>query len=216
MSPMGLSLGIRYSFSKRAGGPWLAFVLTMLLGGRGFAQQDDTPRASQELLNKLGTPRLTVETFLEGTPEDQVLCLDLSRLMGEARSAKARELAYMLRLNLPKFVRIELDRIPNDPDHPTPYSFSDQADKIDPWLMGDSHGQAVSGRADRCSTCHVQERCISCHVSPGLDEIAAFPFAPEDMVLPDMEAWERQTQHKLLAKEEKGDETFRFLIEKTH
>ena len=41
-------------------------------------------------------------------------------------------------------------------------------------------------------------------------------LADDPGVLPDMEAWERQTQHKLLAKEEKGDETFRFLIEKTH
>ena len=34
--------------------------------------------------------------------------------------------------------------------------------------------------------------------------------------VPDMEAWGRQTQHKLLLSEERDDGTFRFLIEKTH
>ncbi len=41
-------------------------------------------------------------------------------------------------------------------------------------------------------------------------------IATDPGVLPDMEAWERQTQHKLLAKDDQGDGTFRFLIEKTH
>ena len=34
--------------------------------------------------------------------------------------------------------------------------------------------------------------------------------------MPDMQAWARQTEHKLLLAEELGDGTFRFLIEKTH
>ena len=41
-------------------------------------------------------------------------------------------------------------------------------------------------------------------------------IATDPGVLPDMEAWERQTQHKLHAKEELEDGLFRFLIEKTH
>ena len=44
-----------------------------------------------------------------------------------------------------------------------------------------------------------------------LEMIATDPGA-----LPDMEAWERQTQHELLVKEERGDGSFRFLIKKTH
>ncbi len=44
-----------------------------------------------------------------------------------------------------------------------------------------------------------------------LEMIATDPGA-----VPDMEAWERQTQHELLAKEDNGDGTFRFLIKKTH
>ena len=34
--------------------------------------------------------------------------------------------------------------------------------------------------------------------------------------IPDMEAWEKQTRHELLLKEEGDDDTFRFLIKKTH
>ncbi len=34
--------------------------------------------------------------------------------------------------------------------------------------------------------------------------------------IPDMEAWEKQTRHELLLKEERDDGTFRFLIKKTH
>ena len=34
--------------------------------------------------------------------------------------------------------------------------------------------------------------------------------------IPDMEAGEKQTRHELLLKEECGDDTFRFLIKKTH
>ena len=34
--------------------------------------------------------------------------------------------------------------------------------------------------------------------------------------VPDMEAWEKQTRHELLLKEEQADGKFRFLIKKTH
>lgn len=44
-----------------------------------------------------------------------------------------------------------------------------------------------------------------------LEMIATDPGA-----VPDMEAWERQTRHELLLTEERDDETFRFLIKKTH
>ncbi len=40
--------------------------------------------------------------------------------------------------------------------------------------------------------------------------------ATDPGVIPDMEAWERQTRHELLAKEDCGDGTYRFLIKKTH
>jgi TusA-related sulfurtransferase len=40
--------------------------------------------------------------------------------------------------------------------------------------------------------------------------------ATDPGAMPDMEAWARQTEHKLLAAEDIGDGTFRFLIEKTH
>ncbi len=35
-------------------------------------------------------------------------------------------------------------------------------------------------------------------------------------VVPDMQAWENQTRHKLLLTEEQDDGKFRFLVEKTH
>ncbi len=34
--------------------------------------------------------------------------------------------------------------------------------------------------------------------------------------VPDMQAWENQTRHKLLLTEEQDDGKFRFLVEKTH
>jgi TusA-related sulfurtransferase len=44
-----------------------------------------------------------------------------------------------------------------------------------------------------------------------LEMIATDPGA-----VPDMQAWENQTRHELLASEDRGDGTFRFLIKKTH
>ena len=40
--------------------------------------------------------------------------------------------------------------------------------------------------------------------------------ATDPGAMPDMEAWARQTEHKLLVAEDVGDGSFRFLIEKTH
>ena len=44
-----------------------------------------------------------------------------------------------------------------------------------------------------------------------LEMIATDPGA-----VPDMKAWENQTRHELLAAEDLGDGTFRFLVRKTH
>ncbi len=42
-------------------------------------------------------------------------------------------------------------------------------------------------------------------------------IATDPGVVPDMEAWERQTRHEILATEEvESDEKWRFLIKKTH
>lgn len=41
-------------------------------------------------------------------------------------------------------------------------------------------------------------------------------IATDPGVIPDMEAWERQTRHEVLTAEERKDETFRFLVRKTH
>lgn len=41
-------------------------------------------------------------------------------------------------------------------------------------------------------------------------------IATDPGVLPDMEAWERQTNHKVLVAETLDDGIFRFLVEKTH
>ena len=41
-------------------------------------------------------------------------------------------------------------------------------------------------------------------------------LATDPGAVPDMEAWERQTRHKIHLAEELPDEVFRFLIEKTH
>lgn len=41
-------------------------------------------------------------------------------------------------------------------------------------------------------------------------------IATDPGVVPDMEAWERQTRHDVLLVEELGEDLFRFLIRKTH
>jgi tRNA 2-thiouridine synthesizing protein A len=41
-------------------------------------------------------------------------------------------------------------------------------------------------------------------------------IATDPGVVPDMEAWERQTRHEILLSEEFEMEKFRFLIKKTH
>ena len=41
-------------------------------------------------------------------------------------------------------------------------------------------------------------------------------IATDPGVVPDMEAWERQTRHEILVSEELEVEKFRFLIKKTH
>ena len=41
-------------------------------------------------------------------------------------------------------------------------------------------------------------------------------IATDPGVVPDMEAWERQTRHEILLSEEPSEGNFRFLIKKTH
>jgi TusA-related sulfurtransferase len=41
-------------------------------------------------------------------------------------------------------------------------------------------------------------------------------IATDPGVVPDMEAWERQTRHEILLSEEQSKGKFRFLIKKTH
>ena len=41
-------------------------------------------------------------------------------------------------------------------------------------------------------------------------------IATDPGVVPDMEAWEKQTRHEIVLTEELKDEVFRFLIRKTH
>jgi TusA-related sulfurtransferase len=41
-------------------------------------------------------------------------------------------------------------------------------------------------------------------------------IATDPGVVPDMEAWERQTRHEIVLSEEPSEGKFRFLIKKTH
>jgi len=41
-------------------------------------------------------------------------------------------------------------------------------------------------------------------------------IATDPGVVPDMQAWERQTRHEIVSSEEVGEDVFRFLIRKTH
>ena len=41
-------------------------------------------------------------------------------------------------------------------------------------------------------------------------------IATDPGIVPDMEAWERQTRHEIMLREEPSEGVFRFLIKKTH
>ena len=55
-------------------------------------------------------------------------------------------------------------------------------------FLGRIHGEQAAESTASCSTCHVRDRCLSCHVDTGRAELAAVPFAPEEMELPAYEA----------------------------
>ena len=73
------------------------------------------------------------------------------------------------------FEQARIEAIPVPPNHE------------DPLFIAEEHGRAVPGRADRCATCHVQERCVACHVDVTLTEIVAVPRAAEGMFVPPQE-----------------------------
>ena len=52
-------------------------------------------------------------------------------------------------------------------------------------FMAGGHGQSAAGNVARCATCHTADRCVSCHVDVDLPQIAAMPWAPAGMELPE-------------------------------
>lgn len=52
-------------------------------------------------------------------------------------------------------------------------------------FMAGGHGQSAAGNIARCATCHTADRCVSCHVDADRPEIAAMPWAPAEMKLPE-------------------------------
>lgn len=54
----------------------------------------------------------------------------------------------------------------------------------DAFLAG-GHGIAATENLARCATCHTADRCVSCHVDTDRPQIAAMPFAPKGMELPE-------------------------------
>ena len=98
------------------------------------------PEVDPALKKALGSPRATMQTFLEAMKdnrgEDAARCLDLSQLAAtnEARETKEQELAYKLREVLKKLVPIEPTRYPEEADPDANFSLSethntDEADR---------------------------------------------------------------------------------------
>jgi len=110
------------------------------------ASAAETPAASQELLNRMGTPRLTLRRFMEQGIDAQIECLDLSQLAvtEDTKQLKGQELAYKLKETLNKILRISYVEVPNSPEHSTPYSLSEQSHRIDRELIGQQRQQAVN------------------------------------------------------------------------
>ena len=52
-------------------------------------------------------------------------------------------------------------------------------------FMAGEHGRSAGQNIERCATCHTADRCVSCHVDTDRPEIAALPFAPAGMQLPE-------------------------------
>lgn len=102
------------------------------------------PQAPRELLNRQGTPRLTMQTLLEGTPEEQIECLDLSELSlltEDSRQAKGAEFAYQLREAVTQIFDVALMPIPNESDA-APYSLNSQSHRLGPQMVGQQREQA--------------------------------------------------------------------------
>lgn len=51
-------------------------------------------------------------------------------------------------------------------------------------FLAADHGRLVQESANRCATCHTQQRCVECHVDAEREEIAMIPLAPPEMELP--------------------------------
>jgi hypothetical protein len=71
------------------------------------------------------------------------------------------------------FTRSRIERMQPPPDH------SGEA------FMAGGHGESAAVNTARCATCHTADRCVSCHVDTDRPEIAAMPWAPAEMDLPE-------------------------------
>ncbi len=95
------------------------------------------PTADAKLKKALGSPRATMQTFLdamnEGRQEDAAVCLDLSELTAteEARKAKQTELAHKLKEVLDKLIEVEVSGYPEEVDVDDSFSLAD-AQYIEP------------------------------------------------------------------------------------
>ena len=104
--------------------------------GKG-TDQAKTPARSE--LNLFGSPRQTMQTFLEGTPEQQIQCLDLSAqgLTEDTRQTQGAQLAYELREAIHRILDVALIAITHDPKEPMPYCLADQSHRIDGDIIGE-------------------------------------------------------------------------------
>ena len=89
--------------------------------------EDVTSQVDPLLVDKLGSPRATMETFLkafkpEGDEANAVLCLDLSEMSKESANAKGPDLASRLKQVIDRLVTIDYAFVPFDPDYKGTFS----------------------------------------------------------------------------------------------
>ncbi|MCA9175174.1 MAG: mechanosensitive ion channel family protein [Planctomycetales bacterium] len=121
---------------------WLLTCAVAL--GQDGSKQPEMPQATAAELNRMGSARLTMKTFLEGNLEQQTACLDLSNMgfTADSREIKGAELAYELQQTINRILEVSLIEIPNEPDG-SPYGLDGQSHRIDRGIAGEVRETAV-------------------------------------------------------------------------
>ena len=102
------------------------------------------------LAAELVSPRATLRTFLEACRQNDMkraaLTLDISQMPGndDARTLTAQRIAAKLNETLDRLLKVDLSSVPDNPEHPQPYSLVEGQDIPDETDIADIAGLIIS------------------------------------------------------------------------